>query len=142
MSKSLELFESGFNCAESVLKALADTNNINIDGYLRMASSFGGGIGHTGHICGAISGAAMFLGMMNGRNDNKQKVDELHKLNERMIFEFKEKFGATNCNDLTDCDPLTEEGNIKFKDPARREKCKEFVDYIYILTQEIINSQD
>lgn len=141
MNRSLELFESGFNCAESVLKALAEENKINVDGFLRMASSFGGGVGHTGHICGALSGAAMFLGMINGRDDNKTNVDKLHKLNEKLITEFRDKFGASNCNDLTECDPLTEEGHLKFKDPKRREKCKEYVKYVFDITQEIIDAK-
>lgn len=142
MSKSLELFDSGFNCAESVLKSLAEKNNINVNDYFRIASGFGGGIGHTGHICGALSGAVMFLGLWKDRNSNPQNVIDLSALNEKLISRFRENFEGSNCNELTGCDPLTDEGKIKFKDPARRERCKEFVDFAYNITMQIVEDKD
>jgi len=61
-------FRDGYNCAEAVVRAFRDGMGVDIpDEALRMASGFGGGLGHAGCICGALTGAIMVLGMLQGR---------------------------------------------------------------------------
>ena len=47
--RSLELFKSGYFCAESVLLAIAENQGIQSDLIPRIASGFCGGISHTGN---------------------------------------------------------------------------------------------
>ena len=45
IQKAVELFKSGYNCSQSVVAAFADMYGFTQEQALRMAASFGGGIG-------------------------------------------------------------------------------------------------
>ena len=45
ISRATELFKSGYNCSQSVVAAFADMYGFTEEQALRMAASFGGGIG-------------------------------------------------------------------------------------------------
>lgn len=94
-------FREGYNCSEAVVRAFRDAMQLDIsDEALRMASGFGGGIGHAGCVCGALSGGIMVLGMIQGR-DNKEQTKEPIYTSSREFHElFQEKFGATCCRIL------------------------------------------
>ena len=48
-------FKSGYNCSEAIVEAFRKYAGVNIDdNAFRLASGFGGGIGHARNICGAI----------------------------------------------------------------------------------------
>ena len=64
--KTLRLFEVGYNCSQSVLITYSSELGLSEDLALRIAAPFGGGIGHMGEVCGAVSGAMMVLGLRNG----------------------------------------------------------------------------
>jgi C_GCAxxG_C_C family probable redox protein len=66
-------FRIGYNCAESVLLAIAkDALEINSDLILRIATGFGSGISRRGYVCGAVSGAVMDFGLKYGRNSPEE----------------------------------------------------------------------
>ena len=48
------LFRQGYNCAQSVFAAFADLLDMEESYALRLASSFGGGVGRLREICGAV----------------------------------------------------------------------------------------
>lgn len=60
---ALKAFNSGFNCAQSVVKVYAEAFGFNEDQALAMACGFGGGMGGMQGACGAVTGAYMVLGM-------------------------------------------------------------------------------
>ena len=50
-------FKSGYNCSEAIVEAFRKYAGVNIDdNAFRLASGFGGGIGHARNICGALVG--------------------------------------------------------------------------------------
>jgi C_GCAxxG_C_C family probable redox protein len=57
--RSIELFTSGYFCAESVLMAIAESQGIQSDLIPKIATGFCSGIARTGSICGAVCGAIM-----------------------------------------------------------------------------------
>ena len=61
-NKAIELFRGDYNCAQSVLIAFSDITGITDLTAGKIASGFGGGIGKTQEICGALSGAVMVIG--------------------------------------------------------------------------------
>ena len=62
-----ENFLTGLNCAQSVIAAFADQfPDADIDTAMRMAASFGGGMGRLRLTCGAVSGLAMLAGLECG----------------------------------------------------------------------------
>lgn len=60
-------FMSGLNCAQSVVAAFADLfPDADLNTAMRMAASFGGGMGRLRLTCGAVSGLAMLAGLECG----------------------------------------------------------------------------
>ena len=54
INRASELFKSGYNCSQSVVAAFADMYGFTEEQALRMAASFGGGIGRMRETCGAV----------------------------------------------------------------------------------------
>lgn len=53
--QAIELFNQGYNCAQSVLGAFCEDLGIDFETALRLSSSFGGGMGRLREVCGAVS---------------------------------------------------------------------------------------
>ena len=62
-------FMEGYGCAQAVLMTFSDVTGFDADVAVRMASSFGGGMGRMREVCGAVSGALMVLGVAAGYAD-------------------------------------------------------------------------
>lgn len=100
MEKEYKLAEQyhlqGNNCIESVLKTCNDTMNLQLpDVAIRMASGMGGGIGRSGCVCGALSGACLVIGALVGRlTPDEKPLPEVYKYTSEFHDRFKEHFGA------------------------------------------------
>ena len=96
------LFREGYNCAQSVLLAFSDVTGLEDDTALRMSSSFGGGLGRMREVCGAVSGAAMVLGLVRGYSnpEDHQAKREHYALVQEFARRFKEKNGSIICREL------------------------------------------
>jgi len=68
-TKARELFKGGYNCAQAVLLAFSDLTGLDEKTALTLSSSFGGGMGRLREVCGAVSGAFMVLGILEGPED-------------------------------------------------------------------------
>ncbi len=96
-----QYFKEGYNCAEAVLRAFRDAYELDIsDEALKMATGFGGGLGHAGCICGALTSSVMVLGAREGRTDRSQSRAGVYNSAEEFHRRFLEKFGATCCRVL------------------------------------------
>lgn len=94
-------FRGGYNCAEAILRAFNDGMQLNVpNDALKMASGFGGGIGHAGCVCGALTASIMVLGLLKGRSDAAQDRTPMYASAEEFHHLFEEKFGATCCRVL------------------------------------------
>ncbi len=76
----------------------------------RIASCFGGGIGNTGAICGAISGAVMAIGLKMDRGDTMEEWFRMSMVVQEFRRRFEAEMGTINCRELTGADLSTEEG--------------------------------
>jgi C_GCAxxG_C_C family probable redox protein len=107
-----DYLKKGYNCAQAIIKTFAGDVGMNEEDAVKMASVLGGGIGRTGHICGAVSGAALVIGMKFGSTDNTAKHSRAKAY--QKAKELLEKFAAQNksilCNDLLGYDISTDEG--------------------------------
>ena len=63
------LFLQGYNCAQSVAGAFSTELDLPFDVVVRLASSFGGGMGRMREVCGAVSGMFLVAGMLYGYDD-------------------------------------------------------------------------
>ena len=96
-----QYFKDGYNCAEAVLRATADTAGIKLDEQaMRMTTGFGGGLGHAGCVCGALAASVMALGLMEGRTAADQSREAAYALANEFHDRFRDKFGATCCRAL------------------------------------------
>jgi C_GCAxxG_C_C family probable redox protein len=121
-----EYFVSGYGCAESVLKAIAEAKGIQSDLIPRIASGFCGGIARTGGMCGAVIGGIMALNIIYGR-DSAAQSQELNYLKvQEFVQAFKLKYGTRNCYELTGCDLSTDKGKEQFNILNVHKKCTEF----------------
>lgn len=100
--KAKKLFLAGFNCAQAVFVAFSDLTGLSEEQAFLVSSSFGGGMGHTGEACGAVTGMYMAIGAILGYKDpfdaeaKKNHYDLIKKLSD----EFKAEFGEIRCPEL------------------------------------------
>jgi C_GCAxxG_C_C family probable redox protein len=91
----------GYNCAESIFLAFRESAAPELtEDMVRIASPFGGGIGRSGCICGALSGAMIILGAAKGRTSPDISKKESYSLAGEYHNRFKNKFGSTCCRVL------------------------------------------
>ena len=102
VKRGVELFKSGYNCAQAVVGAFADLYGVPQDVALRMSASFGGGMGRMRLTCGAASGMCMLAGLENGcaTTESPQKRAENYALVQELAAEFKEENGSLTCAEL------------------------------------------
>lgn len=99
---ALNLFNSGYNCAQAVVLAFKEELNLDEKTLKSISSSFGGGISRLREVCGCISAMAMVLGLVYGDydiNDVSQKGNH-YSLVQSVALKFKEEFKSINCAEL------------------------------------------
>jgi C_GCAxxG_C_C family probable redox protein len=91
-------------CSEAVLVAINKefVGGLSDDMAIRLASALPVGLGNSGCLCGALSGATLAVGLFLGRS-TPGGPDELRALNAANLVHdrFKDTFGATCCRSLT-----------------------------------------
>lgn len=95
-------FLSGCNCAQAVFTAFGDLTGLDEATAMKIASSFGGGMGRLREVCGAVSGMFMALGLLYGedhRPEHEQKVAHYQRVQE-LAARFKEQHGSIVCREL------------------------------------------
>jgi len=109
--KAVRLFKEGYNCSQAVFAAFADKYGMDEDMALRVASSFGGGIGRMRETCGAACGMFMVAGMETGSTEgsNKEQKAYNYQVVRELADEFKEINGALLCRELLGLDSKNEE---------------------------------
>ena len=96
-----DYYKEGFNCAESIFLAFREQAAPELGAEtVRIATTFGGGIGNSGCLCGALAGAVMILGLLRGRTTPHVPRSEAYTLSGEFHNRFKEEFGATCCRVL------------------------------------------
>lgn len=112
--RGMDNFKRGYNCAQSVVLAFADVYGLSDEMALRVAASFGAGIGRMRLTCGGANGMFLLAGLENGsviagdlkgRGDNYQFVQEL-------AARFKQEAGSLICAELLGLKPGLKEGTM------------------------------
>jgi len=114
--KAINLFNSGFNCSQSVFSACSDYLNLDNKIALSVACGFGAGMGRLQGTCGAVTGAYMVLGVYcsNKFMDNRERKEKSYLMIQDFNRRFIEKHNTTECKTLINCNLRTEEGQKKF----------------------------
>jgi C_GCAxxG_C_C family probable redox protein len=104
------LFQNSFNCAQSVFASLAEKSDLEPKLALKIATPFGGGVSHTGNICGAVNGALMGLGAYFGNDiPNRDIKRKNYEIGKQFIDTFNLEFGNIQCSLLLGLDLSKEE---------------------------------
>jgi C_GCAxxG_C_C family probable redox protein len=127
VERSIDLFNSGYGCAESVLMAVSESKGIQSDLIPRIATGFCGGIAYSGGVCGAVTGAIMALNLIYGRDLADQSKNKNYEAVQLFLDAFRDRFGEIHCPALTGIDLSTDEGRTRFKEANLHAHCSEFV---------------
>ena len=126
-------FRQGLNCSECVMTAFLNHFETGLPREIvKLATGFGGGMGHTKNTCGAITGAVMALSAVVGRENPlaketvPERVAELQKgiypIVGKMVHEIEDEYGTLICAELSN--PFGE-----WEGKARKKNCMSMVTY-------------
>lgn len=123
IEKASELFHKGYNCAQSVAGAFAKDVGLNEQTMFKLSSSFGGGMGRTRGVCGAVSAMCIIAGLAKGYSspDDAQAKTRHYALIQLLLGKFDSRFGSCVCKKLLDgldaatsTSPVADQRNDKY----------------------------
>lgn len=100
--KAEALFAGGLNCAQAVLAAFSDVTGMPEELSVRLASSFGGGMGRMREVCGTCSAMFMAAGILYGPGDvcaDTEKAAHYRRI-QALAAEFKAEHETIICREL------------------------------------------
>ncbi len=103
IDKAIENHKKGYNCAQAVVCAFADKTDFTEDQLFKLSEAFGGGMGGTKGVCGAVSAMVFLAGL-----EKSKGVDSLPDTNKmesyafarEMMEEFEKKNRTLMCSRL------------------------------------------
>jgi C_GCAxxG_C_C family probable redox protein len=101
--KAVAYFQSGYNCAQSVLLTLHEHIEPGSKSELvpKIATGFGGGIGRCGSVCGALAGSIMAVGIKYGTNEvGVERRANAYAKARALYKQFEKEHGTVFCRDL------------------------------------------
>ena len=100
-------FEEGYNCCQSVVLAFAPETGLSADTAALLAAGLGGGVSRLREVCGAVSGAAVVLGMLHGSVNplDQEAKTALYAEVQELAVEFERRNGSYICRDLLGLPP-------------------------------------
>ena len=135
VEKAEALFMSGCNCAQSVFGAFAEDYGLSDDLAAKVSCGLGGGVGRMREVCGAVSGAALVLGLRFG--PDKAAV---YPHVQALCAKFKAEVGSIVCRELLAGQDATAGGAPEPRTPAYYQKrpCVELVKLAVRLTEDAV----
>ncbi len=114
VDKAINLFKSGYNCAQSVVAAYKEDLGFDENQALSISVGFGGGMGRLQEKCGAVTGAFMVIGLYTSQKykDNISRKNHSYALIQEFDSRFKSIYHTTRCDELLKCDLRSEEGHV------------------------------
>ncbi len=136
-----DLFSNGYNCCQAVAAPFAAQFGLSDDLAFRIGAAFGGGMGRRGHVCGAVSGALMVIGMRYGHfdpNDIESK-NRVYEISQRFLDRFENDHGSIYCRDLIGRDfSFPGEYQLAHQEQRFDRYCPAFVEKAVCLLEEMM----
>lgn len=97
--EAVDLLEEGYNCSQSVFSVYAKEYGLDPVLARKIATGLGAGVGRTGNLCGAVSGAILVLGLTHGIHslEDPKWRDKCYGLDQKFIERFTARFGSIQC---------------------------------------------
>ncbi len=144
--RAKELFIQGYNCSQAVFASFCDDLNLDFDTAVKIASSFGAGMGRLREVCGAVSGMFMVAGMKYGYTDVKdlEAKKEHYKMIQGLAEQFKTDNHSIICHELLGLSsgPDSYVPEVRTKEYYKKRPCVELVGEAARLIEEIIKSKE
>ena len=102
IAKAEKYFADGMNCAQAVLAAFSDVTGFDEATSMRLASSFGGGMGRMREVCGTCSAMFMVAGLLYGydaSSGDPEKKEHYARI-QQLAAEFKAEHETIICREL------------------------------------------
>lgn len=101
VEKAKELFKQGYNCSQAVLGVFCEELGMDFDTAMKIACSFGGGMGRMREVCGTVSGIFMAAGLaFASASDSQVEKGEHYKRIQELAKRFRDKNGSIICREL------------------------------------------
>ena len=123
-------FYNGCNCAQSILCTFSDKIGFDQKTCMKLASSFGGGMGRLREVCGAVSAMFMIAGLLKGYDIAGDDIGKTrhYQLIQEMAKKFKDEYGTIICRELLGLDgednPVPSKRTTKY---YKERPCEEFI---------------
>ena len=137
-------FLDGWNCAQAIVSVYAPAFGIEEETALRMTAPLDGGLGCRGHVCGAVNGACLVLGLTYGHTqpgptEEKQATIDITR---EFLKRFEEKHGRVNCRGLLRVNIGNPEGMQRaVEDDLFTQRCPGFVRTACEIIEELLYEQ-
>lgn len=141
IARASALFAEGFSCSQAVFLAFAEELGLDRETALKLSQALGGGMGHLGQACGAVSGAFLAISLKHGRSraDDMAARDRTYERMKRLADLFRERYGSISCPGLLGLDLGTPEGLAEAKAKGLfASRCAEYVRTAAELAEAII----
>jgi len=98
-------FSHHYTCSQSVFAPFAKHLGMDLETALKIATPLGGGMGHNGQVCGAVSGALMAIGLAEGISEyERTQKYACYALAKTFQERFVERYGTLTCPGLLGLD--------------------------------------
>ena len=99
---SVQYFKNGYSCSQAVVLGFQEYTHLDEKTCVRVASSFGAGMGRLREVCGAVSGMMIVLGLLYGYEsptDREGKIQHYTRV-QQLAETFKQQNGSYICREL------------------------------------------
>jgi len=129
--KAAQLFADGFHCSQAVLCACAELFRKEPPSpeVIAAMAPFAGGMGSSGKVCGALSGALATIGFSLGKTtpqqENHKQMGSISYAMIQKFAEITESYGSVNCADIAQVDWKDKEAvqNFRKNPDSTRKNC-------------------
>lgn len=122
-----------YGCAETALVVLKQAYHLPEPADSTMAMALNGGVGWWGNVCGAVSGAALAVGMLAGQRiaGHRRAKRIARRLISRLMAEFEQEFGTIQCSELIQLDIRQPEQHAQFiTSGVWRDTCMRQIEFV------------
>jgi C_GCAxxG_C_C family probable redox protein len=145
VNQAVSIVEGDFNCSQAIFSTYGpEFGSLDRDTCLKIAESFGGGIGYLGNVCGAVTGAIMVIGAKYGRikSDDSVAKTKSNNLTSEFIQRFKARNNTIICKELIGFDISTEEKREQAREKKIFDNCPNYVKDAAEILEELLREND
>lgn len=116
-------------------------HNIENDLIPKIASCFGGGIGNTGNVCGAVIGAIMAIGVVRNQYTSIEEWLKYAEITQELLRRFENEMKTISCRELIGFDLRNEEDRKKLMtSDVSMKVCLPAVSHAYQIVSELLQN--